>query len=1180
MTDLRPAGEAYRDAVVLLANSGTTTEESYYGAIRDLLANVLQQLSLPSDVRTGTSEPRAGGGTDRPDVALYDAGGDFVVVCGEVKLPEETIEELARSTDRNDQIGRYLAQTGAILLSNVRGFGLLVADDAWEQDGPVPPDHRRLLQTVAFWPDVTSMEAGYAISQASLRALSDMVEEAVTGFAPIASPETLARVLALQARRAKENLPGSFGQAVQALIDDFGEALGITFEGAEGEAFFRSSLVQTVFYGLFAGWLLWAEKATGEPFDWRNIPDYLTIPFLGDLFFELQHPRRLAELGLAPRLDLATATLGRVDQARFFGSLAIPTLGGSEGDPERAAASAIVYFYEPFLAAFDPDLRKELGVWYTPPEIVQYQIRKVDRLLRDELDCRRGLADDRVVVLDPACGTGAYLIEVLACMAKQLRSEGVQAELGATLLRAVENRVLGFEILTAPFVIAHLQLHLILSGLGAEPDPEHRPGVYLTNSLTGWGEEEAPELHFPELATEHDLAHQVKSEAKIIVVVGNPPYNRFAGAPVEEERDLADHYKGITRDSEGRQDGATALYTRFGIRKHLLDDLYIRFFRLAEIRIGRQADYGIVSLISNSSYLAGRSHPVMRESLIGNFDRIWIDNLNGDKYKTGKVIPDGEPGAGSSDESIFVGPSNPGGIQVGVAITTLLKKAERSDTPPELYFRDFWGAAESKRRALIEALSLSERPEEWVDEAAQKPEGPRAYEVFETSERQHWRLVPYTSVGGYEDWYSLEDIFPFSLQGINPNRGMLGSVVDTRRGELATRMREYFDDDVSFETLQRHYPELCAPRARYHPKATRSLLRQQEGFQDGKLVPYVMFPLDRWYLYYETGQKLLNESRPDLKANLRPDNCFLLAVPQPRRQSESIPLYAAGAFDLHVHDRGTVGFPAVVYHTSSSQSDMFATSAISGPHANLAPAIWEEAQQRWDLRGDLAGPAARILAHELIAVCLALGHAPLCQEEHSESLAQDWARLPIPADRDLFGECVEAGSQIMHLLDPTSEARGLLEELVGPEPLAQLGVLRSVDGSPLREEDLVVRISYYGSARGRWEERPWADEEDRRSGWGETTGDLYLNDNVFLKNVPRAVWKMELGGYPVIAKWLGYRGPRFRDQEPLSLVEKDTLRELVQRLSGIVALHPRLDDLYNRASGRPWTTEAPDALDS
>jgi predicted helicase len=134
--------------------------------------------------------------------------------------------------------------------------------------------------------------------------------------------------------------------------------------------------------------------------------------------------------------------------------------------------------------------------------------------------------------------------------------------------------------------------------------------VFLTNALSGWEGPDQIKVNFPELQQEHEAARKVKRDAKIIVILGNPPYNRFAGTALDQEADLVDHYKGIRRREkvvQGKtvmvQEGDTLLYTRWGIRKQLLDDLYIRFFRLAEKRIGEKAEDGVVSYISNSSYL-------------------------------------------------------------------------------------------------------------------------------------------------------------------------------------------------------------------------------------------------------------------------------------------------------------------------------------------------------------------------------------------------------------------------------------------------------------------------------------------------------------------------------------------------------------------------------------------------
>ena len=286
---------------------------------------------------------------------------------------------------------------------------------------------------------------------------------------------------------------------------------------------------------------------------------------------------------------------------------------------------------------------------------------------------------------DPACGTGAYLIEALRYLAEQLNNEGAGSTLAARLLDAACKRFIGFETLTAPFVVAQLQLYLLLSRLKAVPDEKHRPAIFLTNALTGWSGPDQLKLNFPELQDEHDAASGVKRDTKIIVVLGNPPYNRYAGVPLQEEADLVDHYKGIARDAEGRQVGQTLLYTKWGVRKHLLDDLYVRFFRLAQVRIGERAEFGIVSFISNSSYLAGRSHPIMREGLLQDFDSIWIDNLHGNRIASERT-----PWGQSCETSLAPEIWEPE-FKVGTCISTLLKRSKPTNEVARVYSRDFWG---------------------------------------------------------------------------------------------------------------------------------------------------------------------------------------------------------------------------------------------------------------------------------------------------------------------------------------------------------------------------------------------------------------------------------------------------------------------------------------------------------
>lgn len=1153
---LMKAAKSYSSDVVELIAAGSTTEATYYPAVRSLIGATLGAEELPFSVRINTSEQKSDGGINLPDVALYDSDGQFLVVCGEVKLPTAELDQLAISTENKDQIGRYLAATRAVLISNVRAFGLLTVSPKWEGEGPVPPQARRMEQVVELWPSVSALKAGKGIDPAAVEGFADLIETAVTRFAPIAEPQSLARILARQARRAKADLPDQFTHAVQGLLDDFGKALGVNFVGPEGEEFFRSSLIQTAFYGLFAGWALWWQGERSKPFAWEDLSEYLKIPFLGSLFYEFRHPSRIKELRLAKHLDIASETLARVDHEVFFKRFRLPSLKHDE----ESAATAIMHFYEPFLEAFDPALRKELGVWYTPTSIVRYQVGKIDRLLRDELGCSRGFADERVVVLDPACGTGAYLIEALRYMAEQLEQEGAGATIAARLLDAACRRFIGFEILTAPFVVAQLQLYLLLSRLNATPDEKHRPAVFLTNALTGWLGPDQLKLNFPELQDEHDAASGVKREAKIIVVLGNPPYNRFAGVPLQEEADLVDHYKGITRDKNGKQVGQTSLYSRWGVRKHLLDDLYIRFFRLAEVRIGEKADFGLVSFISNSSYLTGRSHPIMRESLLGDFDAIWIDNLHGNRIASERTP------WGQSCETIFnteeIGP----GIKVGTCVSTLLKRGKPSGKPARVYLRDFWGRAEKKRKALLASLDVDSWTTAQRKEVADTPEGPRPYVEFPPSAKNGWKFAPSGKIG-YEDWPAFDELFPKSFQGVNPNRGLDGSVIDTDRGALKKRMQEYFSS-MTFSELRGKYPVLCEARARYEPKQTRDRLRKASAFDEHKVLPYVLFPFDARWIYYEPEAKFLNESRSELGDHLA-QNEFFVGVPQPRRVSESRPLILPTLFDLHLHDWGSVGFPAEVNPEPGIGGLFKPDPADLVRKANLGETTWNTLRDAWNLKGDLGDKDAKRLCRALFRYCTAITHAHQYETDHKDSLAQDWPRIPIPKDKAQFEEIATLGEKVSCLLNPLVNASSILKAILGKDAKT-LGVVERVGGGSVGESDLLVEYSYYGAATGRWQERSVKESEAQRTEWGDLTGDLYLNESIFLGHVPAEIWRYEMGGYPVLKKWLGYRQSNRRGGASLTLKELDDLRGIVHRLAALLTFRPLLDAAYEKASEQAW----------
>ncbi len=260
--------------------------------------------------------------------------------------------------------------------------------------------------------------------------------------------------------------------------------------------------------------------------------------------------------------------------------------------------------------------------------------------------------------------------------------------------------VAGFEIMPAPYVIAHWQVGRVLRAAGALLAENERAAIYLTNALTGWAmpqELELPDatqrglrLTFPPLADERDQAARVKRERPILVVLGNPPYNAFAGTSPAEEAGLVEPYK------EGLQ-------KEWGIRKFNLDELYVRFFRIAERRIAEGTGRGIVCFISNHSWLSNASFVAMRKRLLQEFHRFWVDNLHGDR-KISERGPDGR-----TSETIFAIRGFSPGIRQGTSISLLVRRALRHKLPITLYNDGIDASnAEQRRAQLLESLKSAE----------------------------------------------------------------------------------------------------------------------------------------------------------------------------------------------------------------------------------------------------------------------------------------------------------------------------------------------------------------------------------------------------------------------------------------------------------------------------------------
>ena len=907
--------------------------------------------------------------------------------------------------------------------------------------------------------------------------------------------------------------------AVRAALED---ALGVRFEGERGARFFHSTLVQTLFYGVFSAWVLWSRADTASQdrplfaggyrpaqFDWRTAVWHLRAPVLRALFQQLSDPGRLQPLGLVEVLDWTAAALNRVNRAVFFARF-------TEGE-------AVPYFYEPFLEAFDPDLRKQLGVWYTPPEVVRYMVARVDQAVKDDLGIADGLAAENVYVLDPCCGTGAYLAEVLRRIAANLARRGLGALAGARVKQAAVGRVFGFEIMPAPFVVAHLQIGLTLQDLDAPlaDDGTERAGVFLTNALTGWEPRTTKPLPFPELAEERDRADQVKQETPILVILGNPPYNGFAGMALDEERDLSDAYRTTRRVRRPEGQG--------------LNDLYVRFFRMAERRIAEKTGRGVVCFISNYSWLDGLSFTGMRERYLDAFDAVRIDNLHGDRIIS-EYAPDGR-----TSETIFALRGQSAGIKVGTSIALLSRSGIDTDTSGSgrILYRDFHQArADERRQALLDSL----------DDAGTDI----GYSSVEPNLRLGLPFKPMAVSEHWFDWPTLPDLFPVSFPGVKTSRD--GFLVDVDLDRLRARVRDYFDPDVSHEEIARRYPAGMKTTAGFNARKVRDALLARGGPSEGGFVRFAYRPFDTRWLYWEADGSLLDRPRPDYRSHVFEGNLWLEV-----REREAKEDFSRGTLVRFIGDNFGSGLSSFL--PLWLREDGLGAQSDGSHRANLSGTA-----QRYLDRLNLG---VEDLFHHVLAVL----HDPAYREANAGALRMEWPRIQLPGwPDDNDGEAAEAlarsaarGRELARLLDPETPVPGVTQGALRPE-IATIAVPATLGGHNMTGDDFALTAGWghYGSGeavmpgQGRVVERALTPADRAAMGdtvatLGETTFDIHLNSNAFWCNVPVGVWTYKLGGYQVLKKWLSYR-ERAILKRPLSDKEVQYFTDTARRIAAIVQL--------------------------
>lgn len=624
--------------------------------------------------------------------------------------------------------------------------------------------------------------------------------------------------------------------------------------------------------------------------------------------------------------------------------------------PEMLARRAgkpdpILYFYEDFLQTFDPEARERYGVYYTPVEVVDYMVSALDRAVRESLGAA-GLADGNVTILDPATGTGTFLLGIAEHVKAKAASEAGDG-MAALALRNLAARMFGFELLIGPYAVAHYRLHHSLRGAGSVGGGALRPlprlGIYLADTLAEPGAA-APigRLGFVSdgIAAERREANRIKAEQPILAIIGNPPYRRLEEG--ENRTLVGDWLDHLWEDLKNpvREAGQAGQLNTF-------PELSVAFWRWAIWKLF-EADNapkrGVVAFISNRKFLTGWPYAGLRKMMRERFDRIEIIDLRGDVRR-------GERAGVEADQGVF-------NIMVGTAITVAVAYgAKREGESANVFYHDTWTEGLFSRRAKLDWLS------------AQAERGASADAVpVDRSSLADMRPEPFLN----GSLISIRGCFSFCRSGLQSKRDVL--VYDVCRVRLLDKIERFIasDDAVS--------------KSMFHDTRDRSWAKAKAaGLDTGRVIKVSYRPLDRRYLYNHPwyGDFL----RPELQAVWGASNVGLYAMPG--ATGEGPAAWCHG----HLPD----------YHSFSGRGGYAFPLYDRRPHVE-APNISMALLQGLGIAyGELVDP------EDVFDVILCLLSAASYTLRFAEDLEDVFPHVPFPAARCGFEDAVRVGREIRAL---------------------------------------------------------------------------------------------------------------------------------------------------------------------
>ena len=957
----------YLRQLELALKRGDSTEHTHRPALKELIE------TLDAKV-TATNEPKRSA-CGAPDYVVSRKRDQLSLGYIEAKDIGADLNEIERS----EQLKRYLALLPSLLLTDYVEF-------RWFVGGKKRGTFR-----------LATLQLGGKLAPASPDEL-ERAKHLLSNFlaqppVDIASAEELARRLANLTHVIRDLIIGAFqvGQASQQLRD-WRNAFAATLlpelapqtdaqKETEAVVEFADMFAQTLTYGLFSARAAsYGVKFTREKAQ-KLIPR--TNPFLRT-FFEQITGSALDDEPFAGFVEDLIQTLEHADMARVmedFGK------HGRRRDP-------VVHFYETFLQAYDPKLRELRGVYYTPEPVVNYIVQSIDRLLKDKFSIKAGLADHskitvkrkegdreitdethRVLILDPATGTATFLYTVLDFIRSQFKTKKNAGQWGSYVHEHLLPRLFGFELLMAPYAVAHFKIGLALAAMDEEPlfrqqwsyEPQgnERVNIFLTNTLEDL-EHTAEQLGpLRALSDEANSAYEVKKHKPVLVVLGNPPYSGHSANTGEWISKLVRDYYLCDGKPLGERNS-----------KWLQDD-YVKFIRWAQWRI-EQTGQGVLAFITNHGYLDNPTFRGMRQNLMQTFDEIYVLDLHGNSKKK-EVVPN----SGQADKNVF-------DIQQGVAIGIFVKmpadkqEKKKAKTPATVRHCDLWGAQRQGKYDWLDSNQV-----ESTSWATLTPTSP------------HYLFIPQDSkrLKEYNGGWKITEIMPLNGWGIATRKDYL--LVDFEERALAKRFQTILS--LPAEQAIERFGIKKAPHWDF-----AKALKQLPPDPATSVKPVLFRPFDVRYIYYEKAMIERGDHRCDLMRHMFDSNLALITVRRIEGGGAFTHFFATSRLSvLHSTSakEGNFVFPLYLYPNGKlPEEDLFAHD--NGRRPNLSARFIREFSEKLQVKfvpDGLGHPGKREVGPELIFhYAYAVFHSPTYRERYAEFLRADFPRLPITSDFELF----------------------------------------------------------------------------------------------------------------------------------------------------------------------------------